>query len=47
MRLESGMAVAVAVASVSSYSSDSTPGLGTSMCHDCSPKKKKIIQIKR
>ena len=31
------MAVAVAVAS--SCSSDSTPGLGTSMCRGCGPKK--------
>ena len=31
----------VAVAVVSGYSSDSTPSLGTSMCHRCGPKKKK------
>jgi len=29
----------VAVAVVSSYSSDSTPSLGTSICRGCSPKK--------
>ena len=33
--------IAVAVAEAGSYSSDSTPGLGTSMCHTCGPKKKK------
>ena len=38
-RLRSG--VAVAVAQASSYSSDSTPSLGTSICHKCGPKKKK------
>ena len=36
-QLRSGVAVAVAVAS--SYSSNSTPTLGTSMCHECGPKK--------
>ena len=34
-RLESGVAVAMALAS--SYSSDSTPSLGTSMCCSCDP----------
>ena len=36
--------VAVAVAKVSSYSSDETPGLGTAICRESSPrigKKKK------
>ena len=37
MQLRSGIAVAVAYAS--GYSSDSTPSLGTSICHGCSPKK--------
>ena len=37
MQLRSRVAVAVAVAG--SYSSDSTPSLGTSICHGCSPKK--------
>ena len=39
MWLGSGMAVAVAQAS--SYISDLTPSLGTSMCHRCDPKKTK------
>ena len=39
--LESGMAVAVAVVQAGSYSSDSTPGLGSSICCRCSPKKTK------
>ena len=33
--------VAVAVVSVGSRSSDSTRSLGTSICHECGPKKKK------
>ena len=33
--------VAVAVVSASSYSSISTPSLGTSICHGYGPKKKK------
>ena len=41
--LGSGLAVAVAVAQASSYSSDQTPGLGTSICHRCNPKKTKDI----
>ena len=36
MQLRSGIAVAVAV----SCSSDSTPSLGTSICHRCGHKKK-------
>ena len=39
MRIRPGIAVAVAVAG--GYSSDSTPSLGTSMCHQCSSKKTK------
>ena len=39
MQLRSHMAVAVAQSS--SYSSDSTPRLGTSTCHGCKPKKTK------
>ena len=39
MQLRSG--VAVAVAWVSSYRSDSTPSLGTSIYHGCGPKKEK------
>ena len=36
---------AVAVPEASSDSSDSTPSLGTSICHRCSPKKIKIMII--
>ena len=36
---------AVAVAQAGNYSSDLTPGLGTSICHGCSPKKRKIDNI--
>ena len=36
-----GSCIAVAVAVASSYTSDSTPSLGTSMCHRCGPKKQK------
>ena len=39
--LGSGIAVAVAVAVASSYSSDLTPSLGTSICYGCGPKKEK------
>ena len=35
------IAVAVAVAKVGNCSSDSTPSLGTSICHRCGPKKHK------
>ena len=38
MWLRSGIAVAVAGAEANCYSSDWTPGLGTSICHGCSPK---------
>ena len=37
--LGSGIAMAMAVAEASNHSSDSTPGLGTSICHRCGPKK--------
>ena len=36
-----GPHVAVAVAQAGSYSSDSTPSLGTSICCGCGPKEKK------
>ena len=39
MHLRSGIAVAMAQAG--SYRSDWTPGLGTSICHRCGPKKNK------
>ena len=46
MKLKSGIAIAVAQAG--NCSSDSTPSLGTSICHKCSPKKKKIkIKVSR
>ena len=45
MWLRSGVAVAVVWAS--SYSSDETPSLGTSICHRCGPKKKKKKERKR
>ena len=32
----------MAVAEAGSYGSNLTPGLGTSICHRCGPKKKKI-----
>ena len=41
MWLRSGVAVA------SDYSSDSTPSLGTSICHGCSPKKTKRRRRRR
>ena len=34
--------IAVAVAVAGGYSSNWTPRLGTSICHECSPKKKKF-----
>ena len=34
-----GSGIALAVAQNGDYSPDSTPGLGTSMCHRCGPKK--------
>ena len=36
-----GSGIAVALAQASPCSSDLTPGLGTSMCHGCDPKKTK------
>ena len=33
--------IAVAVVQASNYSSDQTPSLGTSICHECGPKKTK------
>ena len=33
--------IAVAVAKAGNYSYDSTPNLGTSICHGCGPKKDK------
>ena len=39
--------VAVAVVSASSYSSDSTPSLGTSICRGCSPKKQQQTNKQR
>ena len=45
MLLGSGIAVAVAVASI--YSSDLTPSLGTSICHEYGPKKTKKKKKKK
>ena len=39
--LRSHVAVAVALALSDSHSSDSSPSLGTSICHGCGPKKQK------
>ena len=39
-----GSGIAVAVAQASSCSSEWTPGLGTSICHGCSPEKM-VIKI--
>ena len=38
-QLGTRVAVALAVVQASSCNSDSTPSLGTSICHECSPKK--------
>ena len=43
MRLQSGLAVAVAVAG--SFGSDSTPSLGTSIYHGCGPLKERERKI--
>ena len=40
-RSQMGLRSCVAVAVASSYSSDLTPSLGTSLCHRCGPKKEK------
>ena len=45
MLLRSHVALAVAVAS--SSSSESTPNLGTSICHKCGPKKQKKKKKKK
>ena len=41
MQTQLGSGVVVTVAWTGSYSSDSTPSLGTSICSRCGPKKKK------
>ena len=41
-----GSGIAVAVVWANSCSSNSTPSLGTSICHRCGPRKKKIKKIK-
>ena len=38
LQMQLGSGVAVAVVYAGSYSSDSTPSMGTSICHRCSPK---------
>ena len=40
-QMQLGSGIAMAVAQASGYSSDQTPGLGTSICRGCSPKKTK------
>ena len=40
-RVNTAVAVAVAVAVADSCSSDLIPSLGTSICHECGPKKRK------
>ena len=45
MRLGSGVAVAMAVVVVSSYSSDSTPSLGTSICRGVALKRQKKKKV--
>ena len=39
--MQLGSCVAVAVTQASSFSSNLTPRLGTSICHECGPKKTK------
>ena len=41
LKTQLGSCIVVAVAQASSYSSDSTPSLGTSICHRYGPKKQK------
>ena len=45
-RLQMGSGIAVVVVQASSCSSDSTPSLGTSVCHGHSPKKQKKKKLK-
>ena len=42
-----GSCAAVAVMEMGSYSSNSTPSLGTSICHRCGPKKAKKKKSKK
>ena len=41
LQVQIGSGMAVAVAKANSYSLDSTPSLGTSICQECGPKKEK------
>ena len=43
MQIRLGSCLAVAVAMAGSCTSNLTPGLGTSMCHRCYPKRKKGV----
>ena len=43
--MQLGSSVAVAVAQAGSCSCDSTPSLGTSICCECGPKKKKTKKL--
>ena len=45
LQMRLGSCIAVAVAQASSCSSNSTPSLGTSICHRCAPKKNRIPQM--
>ena len=50
MQLKLGSCVTVSAAQAGSYSPDSTPSLGTSICCRCGPKKKKkraLVPFKR
>ena len=40
-----GSSIAVAVVQAGSYSSDSTPSLGTSICHQCGSRDTKLILL--
>ena len=46
-QIQLGFCVAVAMVWAGSYSSNSTPSLGTSICHGCSPKNTKKKKKKR
>ena len=46
LQIRIGSCIAVTVVQASSYSSDLIPGLGTSICRRCSPKKQKYKEKK-
>ena len=47
LKMPLGSCIAVAVGEASKCSSDSTPSLGTSICHGCGPKKSKTKQTNK